>query len=122
MTKDKDGFITKLDDNEVFVFGSNTNGHHYGGAAYQAMLDFGAILGIGCGRMGRSYAIPTLDGNMSKLPLKTISYHLQDLVWYAKMYPNTKFLLTAIGTGIANYSKEEIESIMPKLPINIIRI
>jgi hypothetical protein len=122
MTRGKDNLITKLDNDEVFVFGSNTNGYHYGGAALQAMLDFGAIQGIGSGRQGKSYAIPTLDTNMEKLPLKTISYYLQDLVWYAKMHPGTKFLLTAVGTGIAGYKKEEIESIMPVLPDNVIRV
>lgn len=34
--------ITKLKKNDVFVFGSNLNGAHVGGAALQAFKKFGA--------------------------------------------------------------------------------
>lgn len=113
--------ITFLKSNQVFVFGSNTNGYHNGGAAKQAM-EWGAVYGIGEGRQGQTYAIPTLDTDFSKLPLKTIQIYLERLVGYAYLFPNTEFLLTAIGQGIAGFSKKEIESIMPPLPSNIINI
>jgi len=122
MIKDKDGFVQQLDSNEVFVFGSNMNGYHYGGAAQKA-LDWGAIMGIGVGRQGKTYAIPTLDTDMSKLPLTTIQYFLNEFLNYAELFPNTKFLLTKIGQGIAGFTVEEIESIMPHhIPSNVIKI
>ena len=122
MKLNKEGLIEGLDDNEVFVFGSNMNGFHYGGVAQQALL-WGALPGVGVGRQGKTYAIPTLDTDMSKLPLETIREHLCDLIEYAKKYPNTKLLLTKIGQGVAGFSAEEIESITPKiLPDNIIRV
>ena len=37
-------YIDKLSDNEIFVFGSNTQGAHGGGAAKMAM-NWGAIYG-----------------------------------------------------------------------------
>lgn len=37
--------IDELEANEVFVFGSNAEGHHGGGAAAQAMHKFGAVRG-----------------------------------------------------------------------------
>ena len=37
--------ITELKENEVFVFGSNLNGHYLGGAAKVALDKFGAIMG-----------------------------------------------------------------------------
>ena len=113
--------ITRLNPNQVFVFGSNMNGFHLGGAALQAR-EWGAVWGIGFGRQGQTFAVPTLDTDMGKLPLTTIKYYLQELVWHAKMHPNTEFLLTAIGQGIAGFSKEEIESVMPELPPNVIRV
>lgn len=113
--------ITKLKSNEVFVFGSNMNGFHNGGAAHQA-LEWGAVMGIGVGRQGRTYAIPTLDTDMSKLPLETIKKHLSDFVEYATYYPNTRFLLTKIGQGIAGFTEKEMESIMPGLPSNVVNI
>lgn len=122
MIKDKDGFVQQLDSNEVFVFGSNMNGYHYGGAAQRA-LDWGAIMGIGVGRQGKTYAIPTLDTDMSKLPLTTVKYFLDEFFNYVKLFPNTNFLLTRIGQGIAGFSKEEIESIMPDdMPSNVFYI
>jgi len=48
--------ITKLEPNEIFVFGSNLAGRHGRGAAKDAMK-FGAIMGIGQGPMGQTYAI-----------------------------------------------------------------
>lgn len=59
--------IDTLADNEVFVFGSNRNGNHYGGAARIAYERFGAEWGVGEGHTGQSYALPTLDENMEKV-------------------------------------------------------
>ena len=52
--------IDKLEDNEVFVFGSNTEGMHAGGAARMAM-NWGAIYGKAFGLQGKTFAIPTVD-------------------------------------------------------------
>ena len=43
--------ITKLKENEIFVFGSNSNGVHNGNAAATAMK-FGAIMGQAAGIQG----------------------------------------------------------------------
>lgn len=61
--------ITELKENEVFVFGSNLNGNHTGGAAYLAVEKFGAEMGNAEGIQGQSYAIPTLDKNMERINL-----------------------------------------------------
>lgn len=113
--------INNLKNNQVFVFGSNTNGYHNGGAAKQAM-EWGAIYGIGVGRMGQTYAIPTLDTDFSKLPLWIVRNHLEQLARYAEAFSNTEFLLTKIGQGIANFTPEEMECIMPEFPSNVIRV
>lgn len=112
--------IKELRYDQVFVFGSNILGSHGGGAAKQALDSFGAINGIGFGRQGQSYAIPTLDHNFEKLPLEVIKHYLHELREYAHMNPKEEFLLTPIGTGIAGFSFEEIKSILPsRLPENI---
>ena len=41
--------IKSLESNEIFVFGSNANGFHGGGAAAFAMHKFGAICHLGTG-------------------------------------------------------------------------
>lgn len=40
-------YIESLEDNEVFVFGSNLDGYHLGGAARIAKEYFGAVWGQG---------------------------------------------------------------------------
>lgn len=112
--------ITELKENEIFVFGSNKNGCHDGGAAKLAYEKFGAIYGMGYGFQGKSYAIPTLDENMQKVPLDEIKQYIRQLIFIAENIPNIGLFLTPIGTGIAGYSIEELESILPeKLPDNI---
>ena len=52
--------ITELKENEIFVFGSNSNGVHNGNAAATAMK-FGAIMGQAVGIQGQTYAMPSKD-------------------------------------------------------------
>lgn len=50
--------LSALRENEIFVFGSNMGGRHFGGAANLAYKSFGAEWGIGEGLTGRSYEFP----------------------------------------------------------------
>lgn len=95
--------ITALKDDEVFVFGSNLNGWHGGGAARAALLHFGAEWGKGKGPQGRSYAIPTMQGGV-----ETIAPYVERFIRYARRHPERIFLVTPIGCGIAGFSPSEI--------------
>ena len=55
--------ITSLPSSWIFVFGSNLDGRHAGGAAKDAVQYFGAKWGQGEGLQGQSYAIPTMHGD-----------------------------------------------------------
>ena len=57
--------VRTLAENEIFVFGSNLQGMHGGGAARAAYDNFGAIWGQGVGLQGKSYAIPTMHGGVA---------------------------------------------------------
>lgn|GEM_PF-1631567 len=59
--------ITHLAEKEVFVFGSNLQGMHGGGAARAAYERFGAVWGLGVGPQGQSYAIPTMHGGVEAI-------------------------------------------------------
>lgn len=96
-------WIDDLQENQVFVFGSNLAGMHGGGAARVARLRFGAVMGNGVGMQGRSYAIPTMQGGT-----KTIRPYVNDFIAYAKEHPELKFLVTPIGCGIAGFEPEDI--------------
>jgi len=110
--------ITKLKDNEVFIFGSNLKGEHLGGAARQAYEDFGAKWGVGRGLTGQSYAFPTLDENMNRLSIIKLEAERDRLYECARQNPDKIFLLTKVGRGIAQYG-EEITNIFTNLPENI---
>lgn len=119
MKTDKNGFITELDENEIFVFGSNLAGNHLGGAAKTAEDKFGAKDGEFFGWHNQSFAIPTLDENFNKLPLEEIHNYIKAFSDIAGRNNEFKFYLTPIGTGIAGFSVEEIKSILPKFPKNV---
>ena len=94
--------ITRLAPNEIFVFGSNEQGLHYGGAAKAALENFGAIMGQGNGLQGKSYAIPSMSG------IGVMGEYVKEFCEFAKVHPEKRFLVTEIGCGIAGYSVDEI--------------
>ena len=98
-----DSLVVSLKPNEVFVFGSNLDGFHGGGAARAAYNKFGAIWGQGVGMQGQSYAIPTMQGGV-----ETIAPYVDEFIEYAKNHPDKRFLVTEIGCGIAGFAPEEI--------------
>lgn len=95
--------ITDLRPNEIFVFGSNLQGAHCGGAAKVAVKKFGAIMGVGTGLQGQSYAIPTMQGGV-----ETIRPYVDQFIEYAGMHPELKFFVTRIGCGIAGFDDKDI--------------
>ena len=95
--------IMTLKPNEIFVFGSNLDGFHGGGAARIAMERFGAVWGQGVGLQGQCYAIPTMQGGV-----KTIKPYVDEFVAFAEQHPEYKFLVTRIGCGIAGFANEQI--------------
>lgn len=96
-------FITELKENEIFVFGSNLQGMHGGGAARLAHEKFGAIWGQGVGLQGQSYGIPTMHGGVD-----AIKPYVDVFIEFAKSHPELTFLVTRIGCGIAGFRDEEI--------------
>ena len=95
--------ITSLAQNEVFVFGSNLQGSHGGGAAAAAVRYFGAIWGQGVGMQGQCYAIPTMNGGVD-----VIRPYVDEFIEFAKGHPELTFLVTRIGCGIAGFRDEQM--------------
>ena len=94
--------IATLGENEIFVFGSNIQGSHGGGAAWYAHKNFGAEWGVGEGLTGRTYALPTMEGPAS------LKHAVDNFVACAKQHPDLTFLVTAVGCGIAGYTPNEV--------------
>lgn len=95
--------ITHLGPDDIFVFGSNLQGLHLGGAARVARQKFGAVMGQGVGLQGQSYAIPTMQGG-----IETIKPYVDQFVGLAREWDQNTFYVTRIGCGIAGFSDEEI--------------
>ena len=96
-------YISKLFPNEIFVFGSNLEGMHGGGAALTAYKKFGAVWGQGTGLQGQSYAIPTMQGGV-----ETIKPYVDEFIDFARKHPDLRFLVTPIGCGIAGFTPSQI--------------
>ena len=94
--------IDHLEENEIFVFGSNASGYHGGGAAAYAMRKFGAVWGQSEGLQGQSYAIPTMEG------IAEMSEAIKRFTSFAAEHSELRFLVTRVGCGVAGYSASQI--------------
>lgn len=108
--------ITYLAPNEVFVFGSNLQGAHGGGAARMAYENFGAVWGKGVGMYGKTYAIPTMQGGVG-----TIKPYVDDFLQFVSVHGELDFLVTEIGCGIAGFTPHEIAPLFFKAIENDIK-
>ena len=102
------GMITRLEPNEVFVFGSNLGGRHGAGAARLAR-EWGAVWGNPVGLQGRTYAIPTVDASVrNTLSLEEIRPYADEFIQFARLHPELTFLLTDVGCGLAGLRADEV--------------
>lgn len=123
------GMITSLQPNQIFVFGSNTEGRHGAGAAKTAKDKFGAKYGQAEGPQGQSYAIITKDltKDDKKHPSRTkeqIIEQIHKLYEYAKANPNKEFLVAYSSTGrnLNYYTNQEMAEMFAneEIPSNIV--
>lgn len=126
---DPDNFTPSLNDgSHIFVFGSNLSGIHGKGGALEAAKDWGAKRGVGIGRTGQAYAIPTRrifqrrDGKAQfvSLHLMEIQNAVAEFLGYAHNYPDLTFLVTKIGCGYAGFKEEKIKPLFKDAPANCI--
>ncbi|NBP16726.1 hypothetical protein EBU95_20445 [bacterium] len=111
--------ITELNDNEVFVFGSNLAGRHGAGAAKLA-LKWGAEYGKGIGMFGQTYAIPTKDRSIKTLEKELIKPYVMCFTLFARRHPTLTFLVTQIGCGLAGYAPKDIAPMFVNVGENVI--
>lgn len=98
----------------IFVFGSNLAGRHGKGAALYAARKFGAERGVGEGRTGDAYAIPTKNKNLESLPFRDIDASIVKFLRYAATNHDTLFFLTPIGTGLAGHKKKDVWKVLQR--------
>ena len=111
----------ELKENEIFIFGSNEAGQHYGWAAKQAHEQFWAEMWVGEWLTGKCYAFQTLTWDRSKRTGKELKESIKKLVRCAEENKDEVFLLTKVWCGIAWYDEEYIKTLFKQLPKNIIK-
>ena len=102
----------------IFVFGSNLAGRHGKGAALYARTHYGAEYGVGRGKTGCSYAIPTKDEQLRVLPLSLIQQYVEHFIEYANQHQEHTFQVTRIGCGLAGYQDHQIAPMFKGAPSN----
>jgi hypothetical protein len=104
----------------IFVFGSNLAGRHGAGAALYAHDVYEAKYGVGMGRTGQAYAIPTKDAQLNTLALEYIHHQVKEFLEYARHKKDEVFFVTRIGCGLAGYKNEQIAPMFRGAPDNCI--
>ena len=121
------GMITSLKPNQIFVFGSNTQGRHGLGSAKTAKDKFGAKYGQAEGLQGQSYAIITKDLTKKEQPSRTpkqIKEQIHKLYEFARQNPDKEFLVAYSSTGknFNHYSNKAMAEMFAseEIPTNIV--
>jgi len=96
----------------IFVFGSNKDGHHAGGAARYAHHSKGAVWGVGEGLQGDSYAVPTMGTFGDTFEA------VQQFKDFARNHEDLSFQVTRLGCGIAGFKDAEIAPLFVDAPTN----
>ena len=127
LRKTYSGFIHYLNKDQIFVFGSNTQGRHGRGAALTARLKFGAIYGNPEGIQGKSFAIITKDLTKKTHPSRTVSQiisQINKLYEYATLHPDKEFIVPYKCTdyNLNAYSSKEMAKMFAssEIPDNIV--
>ena len=92
----------------VFVFGSNLAGLHGAGAAKHATKVHGAVFGVGEGRTGNAYALPTKNMSIRTRSLHEVKDSIAAFLHYARKHPDELFQVTRVGCGLAGYTDDQI--------------
>ena len=95
---------------EIFVFGSNTAGIHGAGAAKHAHKNLGAVWGIGEGRTGNTYALPTKTEKFKTSAKVDIIASIGKLAEHAASDLSNTYVITPIGCGLAGLNPQEVKS------------
>lgn len=112
--------MSEMGRNPVFVFGSNESGVHGAGAAAYARKHCGAVLGVGEGPTGNSYALPTkgLAPGLPTRSLPEVQESVASFIAYALSNPELTFRVTAVGCGLAGFTNEQIAPLFETAPAN----
>jgi hypothetical protein len=102
----------------IFVFGSNRKGIHGAGTAKIAVQQYGAKFGVGEGRTGQAYAIPTKETPYKRLRLSDVREGIEWFLVYAHEHPELEFRVVRIGCGLAGFTDDQMAPLFLDAPEN----
>ena len=105
-------------DKMIFVFGSNLKGVHGAGAAKYARFRRGAVLGVGQGPTGSSYALPTKGFDIDELTVKQIKTFVDQFINYTIRNQRKDFQVTQVGCGLGGHVAADIAPLFELAPPN----
>jgi hypothetical protein len=117
--------IKKLRLNDVFVFGSNTEGRHGAGAAKWAFDNAGAVWGLSRGMVNSCYAIETKDLSIGYRSVSKQIISAQIKIFYSTARRNShlRFYVAYTGGGrnLNGYLPTEMAELfsVEKPPLNV---
>lgn len=112
--------MSKKYEKTIFCYGSNLAGIHGAGAAKFAKDNHNAKWGVGHGWTSEtSYAIPTKNTRIETMWPKDIKPYVDQFILDARNHPNFKFMVTAIGTGLAGIPIELMAGMFVNTPSNV---
>lgn len=112
-------FKNQNDGKHIFVFGSNLAGRHGKGGALCAKNDWGAEYGVGKGRTGNAYGIPTKDWYLHRIPLDDITKSVEEFKVYVAVNLELTFLVTRVGCRLAGYDDKDIAPLFKDVTDNV---
>ena len=106
----------------IFVFGSNEEGAHGGGAARVARTKHGAIWGQAEGLQGSSYGLPTCHKPVGQpgwqIPFASVHQYVENFLKFATDNPQLEFQVTQVGCGLAGWTIDQIAPLFLGAPSN----
>jgi hypothetical protein len=102
----------------ILVFGSNRKGIHGAGSAQVAFRRYGAEFGIGEGRTGNAYAIPTKETPYRGRSISDIRASVDLFLEYARAHPELEFAVVRVGCGLAGRTDEQMAPLFDSAPEN----
>ena len=114
--------IAKLADDEVFVYGANTEFRSGAGAAKKA-LKFGAVYGLVEAYKGQTYGLITTDLNEPQrpsIPMSLLQDEVNKFIAFAKDNTHLTFLVTEVGCGLAGFTVEQVAPLFKPVLLNSI--
>lgn len=115
------GKINHLKSNQIYVFGSNTDGRHGKGSALFAKQKCGAIYGQSKGIQGRSYAIITKNLTKSIHPSIPKEYILEQIKEFYNFASNAQFdfviAYSGTDTNLNGYSNQDMANMFSEYPV-----